>query len=364
MASIMRRLIAATLLLACATACAVSAPTAAPLAPTTQPSQPLPPPATVRPSATATPDVSPSPTRQPPTVTPVPPTATPTRKPTPVPLALGDIAIRNVDGMAMVFVPEGEFEMGSDDAQVAYAVEICNLLVRNCKREWFADQQPTHEVALDGFWIDRTEVINAQYAACVAAGKCAAPRASKSYTRASYHGSPLYDEYPVLYVNWNDASDYCAWAGARLPTEAEWEYAARGPASSRYPWGDGFRGILLNYCDANCPMTSWRDSSTCDGYADTAPVGSYPQGVSWCGAYDLAGNVWEWVADWYGPYATGRQVNPTGPASGEVRVVRGGSWDHEPCDALSAYRTWFSADKPYGEWDIVVGFRCARDEAP
>jgi len=237
-----------------------------------------------------------------PMVTPRPPANTPAAtailSPTPIPApVLGDTWLRPADGMVMVYVPAGEFQMGSTEAEVDAALELCNQYYRGCERRWFEDERPIHPVALDGFWIDQTEVTNAQYARCVAAGACDPPAESGSSSRDSYYGNSAYEDYPVIWVSWDDAVDYCAWAGGRLPTEAEWEYAARGPEGRTFPWGDGFDGTRLNYCDANCEL-DWSDGAVDDGYADTAPVGSYPAGASWVGALDLAGNVWEWVVDW------------------------------------------------------------------
>jgi formylglycine-generating enzyme required for sulfatase activity len=285
----------------------------------------------------------------------------------PADAALHDTWTRPADEMVMVYVPAGEFQMGGDDDDVDYALELCDEYHRGChvcdptrdvcKREWFEDQQPAHAVALDGFWIDQTEVTNAQYQRCVEAEACDPPEKSSLYTLDFYYGNSAYDDYPVIHVDWHQAAAYCEWAGARLPTEAEWEYAARGPQGRTFPWGSEFDGTLLNYCDVNCWL-AWRGDTFDDGYADTAPVGSFPAGASWCDALDLAGNVWEWVADWYDAdyYSCSPSQNPTGPSSGERRVLRGGSWGLEPIYAHSTYR---GTDYP-DSTKIYRGIRCVR----
>jgi serine/threonine-protein kinase len=267
-----------------------------------------------------------------------------------------DTWTRPSDGMVMAYVPGGEFEMGSDDNELDYALRLCNEYYDDCEREWFEAEQPVHTVALDGFWIDQTEVTNAQFARCVAAGACDRPARGGSFSRDSYYGNSTYDNYLVIYVSWPEALEYCTWAGARLPTEAEWEYAARGPEGRRFPWGDEFDGLRLNHCDANCEF-DWASETVNDGYADTAPVGSYPAGASWCGALDMAGNVWEWGQDFYGPYLSGRQVNPTGPSSSAWRVLRGGSWPYVPHAVRGAYRDW---SRP-NDLRNVFRFRRVRD---
>ena len=261
----------------------------------------------------------------PPPETPLPPLPAPTL----VPVA-GKTRTRPADGMVVVYVPVGEFQMGSNDGP--------------------KDERPVHTIVLDGFWLDRTEVTNAQYHRCVMAGACAVSR---------YKDDPRYngDSQPVVGVSWDDAVAYSEWAGARLPTEAEWEFAARGPEDRVFPWGNTFDGLRLNYCDINCREEP-ADRKTNDGHAYTAPVGSYPSGVSWCGALDLAGNVWEWVADWYGAYPAERQINPTGPASGTSRVLRGGSWITGPDLVRCAARYGINAILP-ADWLDFVGFRCA-----
>jgi formylglycine-generating enzyme required for sulfatase activity len=271
----------------------------------------------------------------------------PTVEATPTP-SLGDARTRSIDGMPMVFVPTGEFQMGSDEGEVDYALELCKQYDTNCRRNYFSVEQPPHTVVLDAFWIDKTEVTNSQYAACQAAGAC-------DELDCQVEAQEKSSERPVVCVIWDQAAAYCAWAGARLPTEAEWEYAARGAEGRRYPWGDEFDGTLLNYCDANCTLRK-RDEAFDDGYARTAPVGSYPAGASWVGALDMAGNVWELVADWNAPYSPERQVNPAGPDSGQRRVARGGSWHTSPDHARSALRTHVGPDQSVDH----AGFRCVQ----
>ncbi|MFB0535945.1 MAG: formylglycine-generating enzyme family protein [Anaerolineae bacterium] len=267
--------------------------------------------------------------------TPVPPTDTPTPiPPTPAPVLPTETPIPSAPP-GMVLVPAGEFIMGSSDSDPDAA----------------DDEKPQHTVYLDAFYIDKYEVTNAQYRACVEAGTCAAPADTTDYDHADYA------QHPVVYVSWNDADTYCRWAGKRLPTEAEWEKAARGMDGWIYPWGNAFDGGKLNFCDANCTY-DWKDASANDGYAATAPVGRFPAGASPYGALDMAGNVWEWVADWYdsGYYSQSPGRNPPGPDSGEDRVLRGTSWLNNQWGARCTARY---RDLPRLR-SIVVGFRCVR----
>lgn len=260
-------------------------------------------------------------------------------------LTLGDSQVRPADGMVMLYVPPGEFEMGSQDGEVNLALEICREYDTNCSLRYFSIERPAHIVDLDGYWIDKTEVSNTQYTKCIEAGYCTEVGCPELLIEA---------EHPVVCITWDQAEAYCEWAGGRLPTEAEWEYAARGADGLRFPWGDDFDGRRLNYCDSNCELGK-KDETVDDGYVETAPVGNYPEGASWTGALDMAGNVWEWTADYYGPYSEERQVNPSGPSTGGRRVVRGGSWHTTPDHVRSALRTYSG---PNQEIDHV-GFRCA-----
>lgn len=293
------------------------------------------------------------------------PVITPSSDPAPTAekLSAGDARMWEKDGAWIVYVPAGQFVMGIDSDQMRWAHALCKqyskeLGVAVCPPSKFQDERPHHTVGLDGFWIDRTEVTNGQYEQCVHEGGCLPPVESGSFTRDSYYNDDRYDHYPVIWIRWDQAAAYCAWAGRRLPSEAEWEYAARGPQGFMFPWGDSFDGSLLNYCDVHCAGVN--DETVDDGYADTAPVGSYPGGASWCGALDMAGNVREWVADWFGYYSLEEQLNPTGPSSGDSRIPRGGSWYDVPDNVRSTNRGGLSSDYTRHK----VGFRCASSASP
>ena len=230
---------------------------------------------------------------------------------TETPLGIGTTMVSEVDGMTMVYVPAGEFLMGSVEG------------VGN------DDEHPQHTVYLDAYWIDQTEVTNAMYEKCVTDGMCTPPSNYSSYTRDSYYGNYEFANYPVIYMNWDQANKYCEWAGRQLPTEAQWEKAARGTDGRTYPWGN------------QEPTPNLANYGVIQG--DATAVGSYTEGASPYGVLDMAGNVWEWVADWYGADYYASQSgweNPQGPQAGEGRVLRGGSWYYFEYGLRSASRYW------------------------
>jgi serine/threonine-protein kinase len=230
----------------------------------------------------------------------------------------------------MVFVPAGEFPMGS--------------LAGNPDAD--DDETPQHRVFEEAFWIDKTEVTNAQYKKCVSAGVCSLPEGAGSDTHNTYYGDPEFDDYPVINVTWRQAQQYAEWVGARLPTEAEWEYAARGPNGYIYPWG-------------NRPPTD--SLANYRGFVgDTTAVGSYPDGASWCGALDMAGNVWEWTSSLYKNYpfdATDGRQDLVAPG---YRVLRGGAFG----DAARAVRCADRVGDSPDLWYSSVGFRLAASPRP
>lgn len=256
---------------------------------------------------------------------------------------VGSERTSSADGMVQVYIPAGTFTMGGVDSKAS------------------ADEKPAHQVSMKDFWMDKVEVTNAMYALCVKAGACRLPVDFKSQTQSSYYGNAQYNDFPVVYVTWLEAKTYCEWTGGHLPTEAEWERAARGDDSRTYPWGD------------QVPNASWANFSNLIG--DTTRVGSSPAGASPFGVFDMAGNVAEWVNDFYDPnyYASGLSANPTGPG-GRTRffnhVVRGGTFQDVEADIRVSKRASVLGSNPdalldspewLGTYSPKIGFRCSSD---
>jgi formylglycine-generating enzyme required for sulfatase activity len=308
------------------------------------------------PSASSTPSgpvttVAPSLEPSPVVPTPSPPRPKPTIEIPPPRNAPGESAgeVRtDARGIEQVWVPAGTFTMGTSAEEIA-ALEAAG------PPAWlsgaFATEQPAHEVTItDGFWIDRYEVTNAAFDAFVDAGGYASEAlwsddgwawlGSRDVSRLPLHCQGDVPEHPRMCLTWFEAEAYATWRGGRLPTEAEWEFAARGPESPAYPWGDTFDIERANVVNSVAPK----------------PVGSYPAGASWVGALDMAGNAMEWVADWLDPayYASSPAEDPPGPASGTVKVEKGGWWGSNEFVARAAYRH-FEDPPTYG--DKHIGFR-------
>ena len=236
------------------------------------------------------------------------------------------IATNSPKSAPMAFIPAGEFAMGSDRGQ--------------------DDEQPVHRVSVKAFYLDTQEVTVSRYAAFLVAQKSDPPFKWNEATSGSHENKP------VVGVNWYDARDYCRWVGRRLPTEAEWELAARGTEGRMYPWGDAHptRG------HANAGHTKWH------GYDTLTNVGQFELGKTPNGVYDLAGNLWEWVADWYDAtyYQFSPRENPSGPSAGPLRALRGGAWNNDAKSIRSANRAGYAPDARRND----VGFRCAKDAPP
>jgi eukaryotic-like serine/threonine-protein kinase len=288
-------------------------------------------PAIVLPSATAETTMVPTATA----LTETPASATPT--------AASQLRTSPIDGMPQVFIPAGTFRMGGMDARSA------------------PDERPAHNVTLDAFWMDQLEVTNAMYLVCLQNGRCTAPQSIKSSDRRpDYFRNPEFKDYPVVYVTWGQARTYCEWAGGRLPTEAEWERAARGDDWRTFPWGeDKADGLHANF---NMQV------------GDTSRVGTYPLGASPFGVLDMAGNVAEWTNDFYSGsyYATLGEdaINPGGPETSASlrRVVRGGTLGDAEINIRVAKRSAVVGSNinvvppTTGDFSQRIGFRCAQDE--
>ncbi len=236
----------------------------------------------------------------------------------------------------MVLIPATEYMMGCDpEHNNGYGCP--------------GDEIPQHLVSLSAFAIDVYEVTNAQYADCVAAGACEEPIVMASQAREDYYQNPDYANFPMINVKWEDAQAYCSWAGKRLPTEAEWELAARGTSPRAYAWGDEAPDCSKANTYFDATMT------TCVG--DTVAVGSYPEGASEFGVMDMTGNVWEWVADSYIEdfYSISPTENPLAEEPNQLRTVRGGGWAGN----------WLAVRVSSRAYDLSfysgldLGFRCA-----
>jgi formylglycine-generating enzyme required for sulfatase activity len=253
----------------------------------------------------------------------------------------------------MILIRQGTFVMGSDETEIATALALCQRepAGEQCTdmqqvRGDFLNEFSPHEVFLSDFWIDRTEVTVARYRQCVAAGACAEPPYSAGGERFNRA------DFPVVLVTWADASAFCTWTGGRLPTEAEWERAARGISGRRYPWGNVYNPSLANHGRL---ALDTHDSG--DGFLELAPVGSYADGGTPDKIVDLAGNVEEWVGDWYAPeYPKASAANPRGPDTGEERVTRGGSYQ----DARPWLRGAHRGHELPSRRRVDRGFRCAK----
>jgi formylglycine-generating enzyme required for sulfatase activity len=267
-------------------------------------------------------------------------TLTPTSAPSPTVFPTPEPEIDDKTGARMIFIPAGPFRMGFDDGD--------------------PNEAPSHILRLDAFFIDETEVTNGAYELCVEDEVCDPPDRPGATFHPAYFGSAEFADYPVISVNWFASRTFCNWRGMRLPTEAEWEKAAGFDLAEgikyTYPWGDEFDGTLLNYCDANCFQDDG-DFEVNDEHRDTAPVGSFPDGRSPLGVLDMAGNVMEWVGDWYDRryYEVSAEVNPIGPLEGEFRVIRGGSWLANQEEVQVTHRMNYEPSVSRAN----LGFRCA-----
>ncbi len=238
----------------------------------------------------------------------------------------------------MVLIPATEYMMGCDpEHNNGYGCP--------------SDELPQHMVSLSAFAIDIYEVTNVQYAECVAADGCLPPIVTASQARVDYYENPEYANFPMINVKWDDAMAYCTWAGKRLPTEAEWELAARGTTPKTYAWGDD---------DPDCSQANtYYDPNMTACVGDTVAVGSYPAGASEFGVMDMTGNVWEWVADSYieGFYSVSPTENPLAEEANQLRTVRGGGW---PANWLAARVSSRAYDLSFYS-GADLGFRCAID---
>jgi eukaryotic-like serine/threonine-protein kinase len=285
----------------------------------------------------------------------VPTTPPPTEIP-PTPTQ-ANYKISETDQMEMIFIPSGEFTMGTED------IEAQRIYTGNGVAY---PETPQHTVYLDSYWIDKYEVSTGQYAKCVENGVCKPAGEINNPVLAGleYYTSEEYANYPIINVSWFQARDYCGWVGRRLPSEAEWEKAARGVDGRKYPWGnEKVNDDLANFCDKDC-TAGHPNPSFNDGYPETAPVGSYPKGASPYGIMDMAGNVWEWTSTIPKPYpydaADGREDEQDVAYNSKwpQRILRGGTWSNGIWWVRSSVRY-----RIVGVYiNNNIGFRCASSE--
>lgn len=301
-----------------------------------------------------------------PTDTPTPTnTATPTYTPTPTDTPYPDIV--EVPGGSMKLINGGFFQMGADADSLK---DECDRFREGCEPDWFTASEPVHTVLLGRYYIDIHEVTNETYAIFLNESgtdcnekPCLDPEQNQLVlTGPTYSAEADTALLPVVGITWYGAAAFCEWRGGRLPTEAEWERAAAwdeiNSQSRRYPWGDEFDGSLVNFCDETCEQQQ-ANADYNDGFAEAAPVASFADGQSPAGLSNMAGNVWEWVADWYSPnyYAQSPESDPKGPEVGDQKTVRGGSWYDTGNFTASAIRF----PSPPDNADRTIGFRCAAD---
>ena len=266
----------------------------------------------------------------------------------------GGLSMLRARGSRMIRVPASEFVMGSTTAEIIDSTVLCERepLGATCDERSFADESLAHRVRLSGFFLDRREVTVAEYQACERVGRCQPAPFERGALRFKQ------PDFPITLVTWDDARAYCAFRGARLPTEAEFERAARGPAGRRFPWGQLANTRLANHGRLGIDLTD-----DTDGFSELSPVGSFNAGRTPDGFLDLAGNVAEWVQDRYAAqYPDGEQADPQGPdaaRASSARVVRGGSYESPMAWLRGAARGAYLPT----ERRPSLGFRCARSQA-
>jgi formylglycine-generating enzyme required for sulfatase activity len=259
--------------------------------------------------------------------------------------------IEEFDGVEMVLVPAGCFQMGSTDEQIEALIQACESKwgAENCERSLDEDEGPQHLVCFSApYWLDRYEVSQGQFEQF--GGQAAAA--------PEFPGNIL----PRENIRWREAHDHCEQRGARLPTEAEWEYTARGPDGRVYPWGNMFECNRGNFDDETKEDSGVIEGGAgCDGFDTTSPVGSFPAGASWVGALDMSGNVSEWVSSIYQPYPySGTDGRESNSDTSSARVFRGGSWLFPKASIFRAADRGFAYPGSISDGFLDLGFRCAR----